>query len=293
MHRNDEVRRHLATHDGVITMAEANAWGLSRHSVTRLLRSGAWVREARGVYRADDHPRTPRTRMRIAVASSGRSAVLAGSSAAWWHQLTPGFPAQITVIARTRGRHPNAQPGVGVLHRRLTEIDVEIVDGLPVTALGLTILDTAAEAGAQIMDNALLCRRITIDQLVDSWRRYPGRHGAGTTRRLLDALGSGARSEAERITVRLFRAGSITGWLANHVVDGHAFDFVFPESKLIVEIDGFAFHRDAAAFQRDRTLRNALLGRGWSVLTFTWDDITRRPDEVLAAVRSLLREVAC
>ena len=277
-YRMTTLAHHLSTHDGVITLAQARALGLSRHSVQRRLSAGTWVREAVGTFRAVDHPRTSRVRVRIAVASVGKSAVLVGSSAAWWHGITSAFPSKITVATQVKGRHAGASAGVLVTHRRLHEPDVVVVDGLRVASAATALLDIAADGDTSTVDNALLTRRVTITELDDALSRYPRRRGAPEARRLFDALRSGARSEAERTATALFDAHGITGWTANTEVLGYLLDFVFREARLVVEIDGFAFHRDAKAFQRDRTKRNALLADGWRVLNFTWDDITRRPD---------------
>lgn len=277
-YRMTTLAHHLSTHDGVITLAQARALGLSRHSVQRRLSAGTWVREAAGTFRTVDHPRTSRVRVRIAVASVGKSAVLIGSSAAWWHGITSAFPSKITIATQVKGRHAGASAGVLVTHRRLHEADVVVVDGLRVASAATALLDIAADGDTSTVDNALLTRRVTITELDDALSRYPRRRGAPEARRLFDALRSGARSEAERTATALFDAHGITGWTANTEVLGYLLDFVFREARLVVEIDGFAFHRDAKAFQRDRTKRNALLADGWRVLNFTWDDITRRPD---------------
>ena len=42
----------------------------------------------------------------------------------------------------------------------------------------------------------------------------------GAVARFLALLESGARSEAERVVVALFRKARITGWVANHPVGG-------------------------------------------------------------------------
>ena len=73
---------------------------------------------------------------------------------------------------------------------------------------------------------------------------------------------------------------------------GYVIDFAFPDRKVAVEIDGFSFHRDAAAFQRDRTKRNLLTANGWTVLNFTWTDLVDRPAQVAADVRAVLRRAA-
>ncbi|MGC5255105.1 DUF559 domain-containing protein [Gordonia sp. DT218] len=283
------VRRHLADRDGVITLRDALGCGLSRAAVKRKVASGEWVREATGVYRAADHSRTPRARVRIAVASVGTRAILCGPIAAWWHGLVDDFPESITVASETKGHHRGAVAWVRIRHRKYDDVDVVESDGVRVTAVPVTVLDTAAETGrSQAVDNTLLRRRVSLDELAGAHARYPRRVGVASTRRLLEALESGARSEAERAAVDVFRSRGISGWCANTMVCGFLADFVFDAEKVIVEMDGFAFHRDAEVFQRDRTKRNTWLAAGFTTLNFTWDDITTRPHDVAARVTDSL-----
>ncbi|WHU48208.1 DUF559 domain-containing protein [Gordonia sp. L191] len=90
----------------------------------------------------------------------------------------------------------------------------------------------------------------------------------------------------------IFRAAGVSGWVANLPTCGYVIDFAFPEQKVAVDIDGFAYHRDAVAFQRDRTKRNALIRSGWQVLNYTWADLIDRPDQVAAEVAAALRSSA-
>ncbi|MDQ6782658.1 MAG: endonuclease domain-containing protein [Actinomycetota bacterium] len=55
-----------------------------------------------------------------------------------------------------------------------------------------------------------------------------------------------------------------------------------------MEVDGFAYHADPEAMTRDHRRRNELLGLGWTVLVFTWLDVTRDGQRVLATVRHAL-----
>ncbi|RPA10323.1 type IV toxin-antitoxin system AbiEi family antitoxin domain-containing protein [Gordonia sp. OPL2] len=284
-----KVRQFLATHDGVITMKAALEAGLSRAAVKRKVASGEWIREATGVYRAADHPRTVRARVRIAIASVGPNAILSGAIAAWWHGLTDRFPESITVASETKGHHRGAVAWVRIRHRTFEAADVVVVDGARVTSVALTVLDAASETGSsRLVDNALLRQQVTLVELAQVHARYPRRAGVAASQRLLAALESGARSEAERVTVALFTSDGIAGWVANTTVCDHLADFVFDEEKVIVEIDGFAFHRDAETFQRDRTKRNRWIAAGYVTLNFTWDDITTRPEGVAASVRTAL-----
>jgi very-short-patch-repair endonuclease len=61
---------------------------------------------------------------------------------------------------------------------------------------------------------------------------------------------------------------------------------------LVVELDGWAYHRDRRAFQHDRLKGNALLAAGWKLLRFTHDDVTRRPEQVAAHIQAQLSPAA-
>jgi very-short-patch-repair endonuclease len=102
---------------------------------------------------------------------------------------------------------------------------------------------------------------------------------------MLQAVEDGTRSEAERILARLMRADGISGWRANQRLAGYEVDFVFRTAKLVIEVDGFAFHTDAEVFQRDRKKQNAIALAGYQVLRFTWLDLTEYPERVIAEIR--------
>ncbi len=65
-------------------------------------------------------------------------------------------------------------------------------------------------------------------------------------------------------------------------------DFAWPEQRLVVETDGFAFHADRRSYRADRRRGNALVLAGWGVLRFSWEDVVEHPDEVVVAVRAAL-----
>ncbi|MGJ0117780.1 DUF559 domain-containing protein [Williamsia sp. MIQD14] len=284
---NAHLRQLLADHDGVITRRQALDAGLGSSAIGRLHDSGNWQRVGNGVYFATDRAMSHRARVRIACARVGSRAVLSGPSAAWWHQLEPRPPETITVTA-PRSRHSGRISGVSVLLRDLHGVDIIERAGLKVTAIPLTVLDAAGVAGSKILDAALLRGRVSLEQLVAAHRRYPGRHGATLSERQLAAAAGGARSEAERMLLDLLRRFGIDGWVGNETVCGYPVDVMFAAQKVIVEVDGFAFHSDAHAFQHDRTRQNVLAANGWTILRFTWADLTERPHHVVAQIRSMV-----
>lgn len=109
---------------------------------------------------------------------------------------------------------------------------------------------------------------------------------------MVELLESGARSAAERRAVTILDEAGIGGWVANHPSCGYEIDVAFIPQIVAVELDGFAFHRDAGAFQNDRTRRNALIAAGWTVLNFTWTDLSERAGYVASTIRQSLSAAA-
>ncbi|MBE1549924.1 very-short-patch-repair endonuclease [Mycobacterium sp. OAS707] len=154
------------------------------------------------------------------------------------------------------------------------------------TALPLTVVEAAARrgGGAKLMDSALQ-RHVELAQLWNAHLRNKGRHGSPAARQLLHAASDGARSEAERLLIKLLRDNNITGWKANYPLAGFKIDVAFPSQKVAVETDGWAFHSSQEDFQTDRERQNKIALLGWKVLRFTWLDLTEYPQRVLAEIR--------
>ncbi|UPW10691.1 DUF559 domain-containing protein [Gordonia terrae] len=281
------LRRRALVRDGVLTMADALDFGLTRSAVRRRVDCGDWLRHSRGVYSLADHPATPATRARLAVATVGRGAALSGAGAAWWHGLMDEPPKKFTVTA-PRSRHGTPVEGVRVRRRRLTDAEVVTRKELLVTALPLSVLEAAIESDSGVLDNALLVRKVSLRQLRVAADRRRGKEDGPAIAALVDGVESGARSVAERLAVDALSAGGVSGWSCGHPAGGYFIDLAFPDRLLAVEIDGMAFHRDAETFQRDRRRRNDLIALGWTVLNFTWSDLRERPDDVVARVRQAL-----
>ena len=96
------------------------------------------------------------------------------------------------------------------------------------------------------------------------------------------------RSDLERRFLRLCRDAGLPRPAVNVPVAGVEVDFLWPEARLVVELDGFEFHRERAAFERDRR-RDAILQRaGYRVLRITHRRLTEEPEAVISDLRALL-----
>ena len=237
----------------------------------------------------DDRPFSDAARVRSAVWSYGPAATASGLAAAWWLGVTHYPPETVEVTVPKVSNH-RKRGGIRVRRRDLLPQDITERGGLRVTALPLTVIEAAARrgGGAKLMDTALQ-RHVELKHLWDAHLRNKGRHGSPAARILLLAAEGGARSEAERLLVKLLRRNKITGWKANFPVAGYKVDVVFPAARLAIEADGWAFHSSADDFENDRKRQNIISLLGYQVLRFTWLDLTEYPDRVLAEIRNALR----
>lgn len=61
-------------------------------------------------------------------------------------------------------------------------------------------------------------------------------------------------------------------------------DIVLPAFRLVIEFDGFQYHRSKAAFQKDRERQNLFAEHGWNVLRFFNKQVCADLDGVVAQV---------
>ena len=163
---------------------------------------------------------TGRTRVRMTTLRVGQRAVLSGAAAAWWWEADDRFPSQITVTMPV-GDHRRDVPGTRVRHRRLDAEDQTIHRGLAVTSVPLSVLEAGVESGLSIVDDAVLRELVTVDGLAAAYQRRRKCEDAAAMGRIIEALGSGARSAAEREAVAIFEAHGIDGWVAGYPCLGY------------------------------------------------------------------------
>ncbi len=65
-------------------------------------------------------------------------------------------------------------------------------------------------------------------------------------------------------------------------------DFLWREAGLVVEVDGYAFHRSRGAFERDRQRDGELGHAGYQVMRVTWRALKQEPEALLVQVASAL-----
>lgn len=64
---------------------------------------------------------------------------------------------------------------------------------------------------------------------------------------------------------------------------------LWPHAAIVVELDGYAYHSDAAAFERDRERDARLSALGHQVIRVTWQRWHDRPDVELRRLHAIIR----
>ena len=163
---------------GFFTTRQAHEAGFKDNVHPYHVRSGNWVRERRGVYRLAQFPLPARPDLMIwQLWSRNRhdqpQGVFSHKTALTLHELSDAMPAKLDMTVPPGFQRMAAIPEVLRLHRaRLTERDVETIDGVRVTTPRRTLIDVmvegelAPELQAQAVSEALrrgLIRRRQIE----------------------------------------------------------------------------------------------------------------------------------
>jgi very-short-patch-repair endonuclease len=289
-----DLQRVAHQQAGAFSRTQALALGVSESGIRRRLASGAWYRlvPSGGVYVQAAATVTWETRLWAAVLTVGSPSGLGlGTAAALWAWVKP-HEALVDVVV-PRHRYPTRPPGVVIKRLDLQPADFTRKAGLPITTRTRTLADCLrflpiADA-VTVLDRAQQVNRVNLKRVAE---HLPAR-GTGTRQaRQLLAAATGEHSPAERLATALLRQAKIGGWRMNHRVElaGRVvvIDIAFVDALVAVEIDGWAYHSDVDAFQRDRQRQNRLVAHGWRVLRFTYRDLVDRPDALVAEIRSAL-----
>ena len=288
------VREHLLRQAGVISLSQAREVGMTYRQVEHKVKTAEWLAVRHGVYRLHAAAPLPETALWAALLWAGPLALVTEQGAAWWWGLEREAPAWWTFAGVPSGR-----AGAGV---RLTRAFVDPRDrqrhrGIPVVSRPWAVLTTAARwehdpgRGIALVDHAKQTRAVRQEDLQRSFGRHPGCWGSATIRTLLLRTGDRAQSELERLAVSQLRRAGVTGFKPDLTVrprDGQAveIDIAFPDRRIAIELDGYAFHSGADAFRKDVRRGNKLMADGWTVCRFTWDDLVS--EEFIDVVRELL-----
>jgi len=284
-----------ARHHGVVARRQLRSAGVSLDVVNRRVQTGRLRVLHRGVYLVGPVV-APRTMEMAAILACGREAAVACWSAAGLWVIVPAPPGRKAVEVLTE--HAHRRPGIRI-HRVsvLRKDEVTRLDGIPITTPARTVFDLAKTATVRELERALaeaLALRLTTRRKIRRLlERYPRARGSRALRALLDdGMPARIRSEAEELFHTLVREAGLPLPRVNVRVAGFEVDFFWPDERLVVEIDGAAYHRSRLAFERDRRRDGALLAAGFRVYRVTWRQLQEQRLSAVARVAQLLAQKA-
>lgn len=285
-----------AENHGVATRRQLLRGGLGVPAIDRLVRVGRVTVLRRGLYQIGPVPTARATQAAAVLVGGATSRISHRTTAVILDLMEPPTAHSPTEVTVPRNRRPQlAHLGIRVHRGRdLRPDETTTIAGIPVTTPARTLLDlgecTPIRDLEQALANALRRELVTREEVRAMVARHPKHRGAARLRRVLDAEGGPAftRSEAEERLLRLTRDAGLPPPEVNVRVLGYEVDFLWRTQRVVVEVDGYAYHSSPQSFVADRRRDAELASAGYRVIRFTWSDVTERALASMVRLAQLL-----
>ena len=294
----DAIEAFARSNYGLVDRQLVHESGGSDAFIRTRVDRGFWTPIHPGVYHVGLGNLSWHGRLRATTLAAGPGSLISHRTAA---QL---WGLEGIVYPRIEVTVPNGHLPVpeGVLvHRTRRAQEGTVVEGIPVTSVERTILDSAWYLAypliEQLYDSAVRQRLTTSVQMADCVGEFgkKGVRGRSKVLRVLDDRRHGGLlgSPAETRILRRMRLAGIEEperQYVVHLADGTVavLDFAWPRPVKAVEIDGLEAHSNAKQLEHDLTRQNLLFEIGWKLRRFTGRAVYRNPDFVVAEIARFL-----
>ncbi|HET6997944.1 MAG TPA: hypothetical protein VFI03_05080 [Solirubrobacterales bacterium] len=286
----------LATQQhGVVAQRQLLELGFTEKAIKARLDACRLFAIHREVY-AVGHSRLSRNGRRLAaVLAYGERALLSHRTAAslWGLARARRGPIDVTAPAGRQGLR--RREGIWIHRGRLHADDRTEEGGIPVTTVARTLFDFAEveplprlEQAWEEADRLKLLRVREMEQVCE--RGY-GRRALKPIRRLLAAMEAPpeGRSPLEERFHAFCRDHRLPEPARNvHVLDREV-DALWPDARLVAELDSWEHHSHRAAFERDRARDPQFLIAGYRTIRITSQRLDREAPRLAAEIRQLLK----
>jgi len=287
------IRELAERQHGVVARRQLIALGLGRGLIQDRLDSGKLVELHRGVFALGHRRISLHGEWMAATLACGPNAHLShGSAAQLWGIRGIRRPHEVLRVSGHRRPH-----GVW-LHqtRSLPDEDVTIEAGIPVTTIERTIMDNAGRLDERQLEHMIVdadrSGRLNWQELHRRMEQGNGRKGLRRARRVAARIDPRAADTISPLEVDFFSLCQRAGMPLPQVnvwIEGHLVDFYWPQAKVIVETDGYKYHKDRVAFERDHETTVALTAAGYMVHRATYRMLKRDPGPFLTLVADSLQ----
>lgn len=276
--------------------------GFSSRQVDHWLVRGTLCPVFPGAYSVGRRPESWRSMWMAALLAAGPGSTLTGMAAASLWGITDRSSTQVEVHrpkGRTREVSTSKRSGWALTARFLTRKvpkEIEVVrQGIRTLTVPEVLLDLAATVTEPELEafvsGASQNGHLDENSAARIVRYGRGREGIAKLRRQLrhwDPEMKNVLSFLETMCLRLGIDNGMEVPKTNHHVCGLMVDFVWLGRKVVVEVDGFAFHGDRVSFERDHKRQATLMQAGFLRLSFTYRQVADDPDGVVRAVERAL-----
>ncbi len=139
------------------------------------------------------------------------------------------------------------------------------------------------------VNNGRMDHHLSLDTLADVVRRHPTHPGAKPLKYLLGiAPKRPSRSGFEDSFPAFCERHGLPQPKTNVLVCGHEVDALFPEERVIVELDSWPFHASRTSFEDDRNRDADTLAGGFATIRITGERYEQAPDEEAARLHRIL-----
>lgn len=177
----------------------------------------------------------------------------------------------------------------------LTSRDFRIHQGIRLTSPARTILDCAPTLTDKQLNRAVNDGRRSqqahlrprhLGEMVD---RFPNHPGAKRLRPFVTVKGGPTRSDWEDTFPAFCSQYDLPEPIMSTWVAGYEADALFPEEKIVIELDGWDYHQDRASFESDRDRDADRLAAGYWTVRITWERLKERPAREAARLHRILQ----
>jgi hypothetical protein len=289
------VLARIATRQhGVISRGQIFALGLGRSFVREGIRSGRLHQLHLGVYAVGHERLTQESHWLAAVLACGESSLLSHRSAAALWRIAFLELGRVDILIPGRGSR--FRPGLAIRRtRNLPDADRTEIDGIPVTTLNRTLLDLAAIATESQLRKAVAeaARQELLDtpSLVALCDDRSGCRGTGALARIAQEQRgpiSATRSPPETDFLAVCIRRGFPTPAVNAPLAGWEPDFLWPASRLVVEVDSRGYHRSWSEQERDRAKDAAFQEAGYNVLRYSQETLDVHEEATFAQIGRFL-----
>jgi very-short-patch-repair endonuclease len=294
---SDHVIGELAERQhGLVARRQLLERGFTRGAIEARVDRGQLHMVHHGVYAVGFRQLSIHGRWMAAVLACGPDAVLSRRSAGQLWGIVPraSYRPEVTRASACRGID-----GISVHRGSIPPDERGDLLGIPVTSVARTQFDLAAVLPKRGLERAMheaelkgLTDRLSLWDLLE---RYPRRRGAANLRAVLGAKTPAGitQTELEELFVEFLDEYGLPRPRLNATlpVRGRLLspDCMWPEQRLLAELDGREAHGTYEAFESDRQRDRILLAESWRSMRITWRQLRVERAEIAADLRALLK----